>query len=552
MIHPIRLTPLLALATALSTNAQPKLTNVVASRPSASVATYQPPTFTDPDRLKKIEATFPLIDRLYKEYATKRNFPGMAFGIVVDGKLVYSGGTGYTNVAKKTAATPKSLFRIASMTKSLTAMAILQLRDQGKLRLDDPAQLYIPALSQLTYLTADAPLITVRNLLTHSAGFPEDNPWGDRQLADSDADLITLIKGGLSNANAPGVAFEYSNLGFAMLGNIITKVSGKPYQQYITESILRPLGMNQTVWEYTSAPADLLAHGYRFVAGGPASGGPASGGPASGGPASGGPASGQWMEEPLLHDGSYGAMGGLITSIEDFGKYVAFHLAAWPPRSEAEPGPLKRSSVREMQQPWMFSGMATQARNAAGKVCPVTSSYAYGLGWSQNCEGRVAVGHSGGLPGFGSQWRILPDYGVGVIAYGNLTYAGLGSINSAVLDTLVSQAGLKPRQLPVSPILNQRKAELVKLLPDWTNAEKSGIFAENFFPDQSVETRRKAVQALYAKAGKIKKVGELVPENQLRGHFLLEGEAANIDVFFTLTPESPALIQQLDFQEVAR
>jgi len=517
-----RLIPVcILLSTLTSLSAQP------VGSPVASVKTYESPVFTDPDRLKKIQALAPTIDKLYKDYAVKRNFPALAYGVVVDGKLVYAGSTGYTDVAKKTAATPKSLFRIASMTKSLTALAILHLRDQGKLRLDDPVQQYIPELKPIAYVTADAPLITIRNLMTHSAGFPEDNPWGDRQLADSDADLINLIKGGLTSANAPGVAYEYSNLGFAMLGNIITKVSGRPYQQYITDSILKPLGMNQTLWEYTSVPADLLAHGYRSR-------------------------DGQWVEEPLLHDGSYGAMGGLITSIEDFSKYVAFHLAAWPPRSEADRGPVKRSSVREMQQPWMFSGLATQAKTSAGKPCPVTNSYGYGLGWSQNCEGRVSVGHSGGLPGFGSQWRMLPNHGIAVIAYANLTYAGLGTINSVVLDTLVSQAGLMPRQLPVSPILNQRKAELVKLLPDWTNAESSGIFAENFFPDQSVDTRRKTVQALYAKAGKIKRIGEMVPENQLRGQFIIEGENANIEVFFTLTPENPALIQQLDIAEVPR
>ncbi|GAB3546978.1 serine hydrolase domain-containing protein [Spirosoma fluminis] len=515
----------------LGTHAQTKSASGRApSRTVTSVSTYQPPVFADADRLKKIEAAFPVIDKLFKDHAARRNFPALAYGIVVDGKLVYAGSTGYTDVAKKTPATPKSLFRIASMTKSLTAMAILHLRDQGKLRLDDPVEQYIPAMKQMTYLTADSPLITIRNLMTHSAGFPEDNPWGDRQLADSDADLINLIKGGLTNSNAPGVAYEYSNLGFAMLGNIITNVSGKPYQQYITETILKPLGMNQTVWEYTKAPADLLAHGYRYV-------------------------DGQWVEEALLHDGSWGAMGGLITSIEDFSKYVALHLAAWPPRSDADNGrsdgpPVKRSSVREMQQPWMFSGLYPEAKTPSGKVCPTTTAYGYGLGWGKNCEGKVNVGHSGGLPGFGSQWRILPEYGIGVISYANLTYAGTGGVNTAVLDTLVSIAGLKPRQLPVSPILNQRKAELVKLLPDWTNAEKSGIFAENFFPDQSAERRWKTLQELYAKVGPIKKVGELIPENQLRGHFLLEGEKANIDVFFTLTPEHPALIQQLDFREV--
>jgi CubicO group peptidase (beta-lactamase class C family) len=205
-----------------------------------------------------------------------------------------------------------------------------------------------------------------------------------------------------------------------------------------------------------------------------------------------------------------------------------------------------------MQQPWTFAGLSSQARNSAGQLCPITSGYGYGLRWNQNCTGRVDVGHSGGLPGFGSQWRILPDYGIGVIAYGNLTYAGLGAINAVVIDTLVSIGKLQPRQLPVSPILAQRKAELVRLLPDFTNAERSGIFAENFFPDQSVESRRKIVQELYAKVGTIKRVGELVPENQLRGHFLLEGDRANVDVFFTLTPETPALIQQLDFREVSR
>lgn len=501
------------------------------SRTVPHVTTYQPPVFADADRTKKLETAFPIVEKLYRDAAEKRHFPGVAFGIVVDGKLVYSGGIGYTDVAKKIPATPKSLFRIASMTKSLTAMGILKLRDEGKLRLDDPAETYIPELKTHKYLTADAPRITVRNLMTHSAGFPEDNPWGDRQLADSDADLLKLIKDGITTANVPSFAYEYSNLGFAMLGHIITVVSGKPYQQYITETILKPLGMNDTQWEYSRVPADKLALGYRWQ-------------------------DDKWLDEPLLHDGSYGAMGGLITSINDFSKYVALHEAAWPPRSDDTGGPMvqpvKRSSIREMQQPWTFSGLFAQAKNSAGLVCPTASGYGYGLGWSQNCVGTIGVGHSGGLPGFGSQWRILPDYGIGVIACANLTYAGMGSVNSAVLDTLVAIGKLKPRQLPVSPILAQRKAELVKLLPDWTNAEQSGIFAENFFPDKSVAIRRKAVQDLYAKVGKIQRVGDLVPENQLRGHFLLEGETGNIDVFFTLTPENPALIQQLDFREVSK
>ncbi|QDK81543.1 beta-lactamase family protein [Spirosoma sp. KCTC 42546] len=503
-----------------------------ATRTMAHVTTYQPPVFTDADRLKRLEAAFPVVEKIYKDAAEKRHLPGIAFGIVLDGKLVYSGGVGYTDVAKKIPATAKSLFRIASMTKSLTSMAILKLRDEGKLQLDDPAENYIPELKLHKYLTADAPKITVRNLMTHSAGFPEDNPWGDRQLDDSDADLLKLIKDGISNSNVPNVTYEYSNLGFAMLGHIITVVSKKPYQQYITETILKPLGMNDTQWEYTKVPAEKLALGYRWQ-------------------------DDKWLEEPLLHDGSYGAMGGLITSIDDFSKYVALHQSAWPPSNAPDTGqnaasPIKRSSLREMQKPWTLSGLNAQAKNSAGQLCPEVTGYGYGLRWGQNCKGQVGIGHTGGLPGFGSQWRILTDYGVGIISYANLTYAGMGTVNAVVLDTLVGIGKLPPRQLPVSPILAQRKAELLKLLPDWSNAERSGIFAENFFPDKSVAIRRKVVQDLYAKVGKIERVGDLIPENQLRGHFLLEGEKANIDVFFTLTPENPALIQQLDFREVPK
>ena len=79
--------------------------------------------------------------------------------------------------------------------------------------------------------------------MTMSAGFPEDNPWGDRQLADTDKDLLALINEGLSLSNVPGVAFEYSNLGYALLGKIITNVSGMPYQQYIRKQPVKPLGM---------------------------------------------------------------------------------------------------------------------------------------------------------------------------------------------------------------------------------------------------------------------------------------------------------------------
>jgi CubicO group peptidase (beta-lactamase class C family) len=250
------------------------------------------------------------------------------------------------------------------------------------------------------------------------------------------------------------------------------------------------------------------------------------------------------VAQPLLHDGAWGAMGGMITSIEDFSKYMALHLSAWPPRSDKENPVLKRSSLREMHHPWNLSSLNWNYAYPSGRKCPTASAYTYGLRWTKDCEDRIGLGHSGGLPGFGSNWQVLPEYGIGVVCFSNITYAPTTGINTQVLDTLVRLAKLSPRQLPPSSILQTRKDQLVKLLPGWQGAEASGIFAENFFLDYFTDSLRKEAKGIFEKAGKIKKVGELVPENGLRGSFLLEGEKGNIDVFFTLTPEAVPMIQQ--------
>lgn len=488
-------------------------------------AQYQPPYFKDStNRVEKIKATQSVVDKMFKAHAERNHFPGFAWGIIVDGKLIYSGSTGYTDVAKKISANSSSDFRIASMSKSFTTLAVVKLRDEGKINLDDPASKYIPEMKKIKYLTSDAGSITVRHLMNHAAGFPEDNPWGDRQLADTDKELLDLISNEVSFSNVPGFAYEYSNLGFALLGRILTNVSGKPYQQYINDNILKPLGMNNTYWEYKKVPAEKLAHGYRWQ-------------------------NGNWLEEELLSDGSYGAMGGLITTIEDFTKYMALHMNAWPPRSGSESSILKRSSLREMQTSGIFSGMNTAFRYPDGRTCAVTSTYAYGLGMTRDCEGKIWIGHSGGLPGFGSNWRFYPDYGIGVVCFANLTYAPTAMINLGVIDTIMKMADLKPRTLPVSPILQQRKEQLVKLLPHWNHATTGGMFAENFFPDRPLDSLKKLSATLFEKSGNINKVTALIPENQLRGTFTMEGEKSDIVIFFTLTPEKIPLIQELQMFE---
>ena len=489
---------------------------------SNSVQKYSIPHFQDSSSFAKLQSLSPVVDKIFSDYADKNHFPALSYGVIAGGQLIYSGNVGTANLADKTVATSKSLFRIASMSKSFTAMAILKLRDEGKLSITDPVSKFIPEINQAGALTKDAPPITIQNLLTMSAGFPEDNPWGDRQLDAADADLLKQISEGISFSNVPGVTYEYSNMGFAMLGKIISTVSGSPYQQYITENIMKPIGMNDSRWEYDDVPKEQLALGYQWI-------------------------DNEWKEIPLLHDGAYGAMGGLICSIEDFGKYVALHLSAWPARNEIESGPVRRSSIREMHQPWRFNNLFTNAKTRNGESCPIAVGYGYGLGWRKDCNGLVRISHSGGLPGFGSEWRMYPEYGIGIVSFSNHTYGAPGAPNALALDTLISLAGLKPRILSPSDILLKRHDELVKLLPAW-NEDQGNIFAVNFFLDESRERRKEATHKIFEEAGAILSVKPLSPENQLRGSFVIEGTKKNVWVFFTLTPEKEALIQQLDVE----
>ncbi len=481
-----------------------------------SPANFSPASFNDPTRLERIKKAIPVIEKMYKDFSIANHFPGYAYGIVVDGQLLYKGAQGYANLDEKIPATTSSMFRIASMSKSFTSLAILHLRDAGKLKLDDPVEMYIPELKGQG-LTNDAPVITIRHLMSHSAGFPEDNPWGDRQLADSEKDLKDLINGKLSFSNVAGVEYEYSNLGFAMLGYIIHKVAGLSYDEYIQKNILNPLGMNETTYEYTVIPKEKFAFGYRYI-------------------------NDKWRKEQPLKDGIYGAMGGMITSIDMFGKYVAMHESAWPERNDTETLPVKRSSIREMHQPARFISLNPSYTFPSGKKLATTGSYTYGLRWTIDAEHKKNIGHSGGLPGFGSNWQFLPDYGVGVILFANVTYAPTTLINTAVMDTLVQLAMLKPRQVSVSPILAKRQQELIKIIPTWDNT--GSIFAENFFDDYPIDMLKDGSVNLFKEVGPIVNVNNMIAENQLRGYCIIDCKNGKLKLSFTLSPENPALIQE--------
>src|SRR5215212_1732362 len=247
-----RLVPVVLLALAAPVGAQ---------EPSGAMP---PARFADPDRVAKLRSALPEIDRLMRTFAETSKVPGIAYGVIVDGKLLHAGTTGLREVGSRSPVDTGTVFRIASMTKSFTALAILKLRDEGRLSLEDPAEKYVPELASLRYPTTDSPKITVRHLLSHSSGWPEDNPWGDQQLAATQEEMSAMIRRGIPFSTSPGTGYEYSNFGFAILGRVVANVSGMPYARYVRTNILLPLGMTSTTLEARDVPSDRLAHGYRL------------------------------------------------------------------------------------------------------------------------------------------------------------------------------------------------------------------------------------------------------------------------------------------------
>ena len=481
--------------------------------------------FADPQRKQKLAAAFPEIERLFKNFVERQQRPGVIFGVIIDGELVLVKSAGVRDTTTNAPVTPETVFRIASMTKSFTAMAILKLRDEGKLSLEDPVARYVPELAKLPYPTTDSQALNIRHLLTHSEGFPEDNPWGDRQLAQSDKTMREWMRTGIPFSTSPGTAFEYSNYGFAILGQIVAKASGRPYDVYVRDNILRPLGMNASTFEKSAVPADKIALGYRWE-------------------------NNAWKPEPILAHGSFGAMGGLWTNTNDLARYVAFLMSAFPPRDEADRGPIKRSSAREMQQVWRLSPASAFRSTVDAPLQLGVSGYGYGLGVSQDCRFTHVVGHGGGLPGYGSLMRWLPGHGVGLIAMSNLTYGGFNVLFNDVTAALHRTGALQPRVVKPSQALLSAQADVSQLITKWDDSLAERVAADNLFLDVAADVRQENWKALAQQHGTCRPATSIKPENALRGEWRMMCDRGWLNVFITLAPTMPPKVQLININPV--
>jgi CubicO group peptidase (beta-lactamase class C family) len=393
----------------------------------------------------------------FNTFRAEKDIPGIAFGLIHDGNLIYASGQGEKVLGTGNAPSADSVFRIASMTKSFTATAVLKLRDKGLLQLEAPITTYLPWSATIGLPASSAP-ITVRDLLTMGAGLPTDDPWGDRQESLPLSEFDAMVAEGLTFNRNANTAFEYSNLSYALLGRIISVVAGEEYETYVTREILERLGMSSSTFFTDAISDENRAVGYaKFDSG--------------------------LTEEPATKHGAFTPMGGLHSTVNDLAKWVATY----------------QSGREEEQNPYRF---AQSWLAGAFEDCPeriVSSSYGYGLFIDDDANLGRFVHHSGGYPGFGSHMRWHQQSGWAIIALGNVTYAPVRVVCTDILNYLVhEQLKMATTKPELNPATEGAIDVVNSLLNQWDDSLANQWFTENMDLDQPREERKAEFQKITA------------------------------------------------------
>jgi CubicO group peptidase (beta-lactamase class C family) len=472
-------------------------------------------------------------DELVADFQRSGGAPAVAYGIVAGGALRHTGGYGQRWLGGP-APDAGTVFRIASMTKSFTAAALLALRDDGALRLDDPVGLLVPELRGMRQVSADAPDITVRHLLTMTAGFPTDDPWGDRQQGLPLAEFATLLRRGVRQAWAPGTVFEYSNLGYALLGQVVTAAAGASYQDFVASRLLGPLGLDRTGYELADFDPAGLARGYQRGAAG-------------------------WAELVPDGNGAFAPMGGVFSCVRDLARWVTGLAAGFPAGAEADggPHPLRRASRREMQLPQVAIPPYPALPLPGGAGLGSQFSYGFGLFIEEHPAWGRLVFHGGGYPGFGSHMRWHPASGLAVVVLANSTYAAAHPLAGQLLDALLRAAPAAPAGQPRArgpvpapgtpwPETRQAQQAVDELLRSWDDAAADRIFSPNVAQDEPYAARREKAALAWQRLGPPS--GAARPaESDSPAHlrWWLRGERGEAAVEIKLTPEDSPRVQAL-------
>ncbi|WP_052350364.1 serine hydrolase domain-containing protein [Paenibacillus gorillae] len=328
-------------------------------------------------------------------------YTGLAVGIVKDDEILFAGEYGTADISTGDAVVPSTLFHQASVSKTFVAMAVMQLVENGVVELDEPLINYLPYFEMEDERYGD---ITIRQLLSHTSGMPdeEDYAWDRPEFDEQSLERYVKSIAPRKLLTEPGCTFAYSNIGFEILGDVIAKVSGMSFEQYMKENILEPAGMKSSSFLKQEIEANLAAPHVRKADG-----------------------SEVYVSEVFPYNRAHAPSSTLYTNVEDMCQCMLMHL-----NQGAENGiynALKSSSYAEMWKPQASIGEEQES----GHI---------GLSWFLGeHKGIRTLSHSGWDTGFLSDLFILPDNKIAFIVMTNGDYNDLSSVTFPLLDLLRDQ-----------------------------------------------------------------------------------------------------------------
>lgn len=342
-----------------------------------------------------IESIKAYVGQLARHEMRKNDIAAISIALVDDQTVLWAEGFGDADKAAGRPATADTLYRVGSISKLFTAAAAMQLAEQGKLQLDRPLRDALPEFAFHSRFDATA-AITPRNLMTHHSGLPRDYSKG--MFTKNPEPFTELVRHMRASdaAYPPDLLFSYSNIGVTLLGHAIQNTSGKPFADYMQQSILAPLGMHSARFEAGLAASDQMAKPYR---------------------------KGALVDEPALRDVP---AGGLNASVRDLARFLAMVFADG---RAGDRQVLKPETVREMLRP----------QNTA---VPLDFNFHNGLGWMLSTLGDSTIQgagpvahHAGAMIHYRAQLYALPEHKLGVVVLANSGSAG-HSVDRVATETL--------------------------------------------------------------------------------------------------------------------
>lgn len=361
----------------------------------------------DPD----VQAAQRLFTAWLEGQMLERGLPGISVGVVADQDLVWATGFGVADTTAKTPMTPQTRFRMASHSKLFTATAIMQLREQGKLRLDDPVSMHLPWFA-VKRAEPDDPPITIEELLTHSSGLPRE---AGSHWTTFDFPTTAQLRGLMPDRQAPfppETRWKYSNLAYAVAGMVIEQVTGQTWSDYLQRHIFDPLGMSASSVD-RNVSGLAVGYGRRRP-------------------------DGTRMVNPFIDARGMAAATGLTSTVDDMAQFVSAQFRKGP-RGGAQI--LSTGSLREMHRIRVLESNWTQG-NAIGFAV-------------RKAGDKVYVSHGGSYPGYQTNTMLWPEGKVGVIVLTNADDGNPGGIATELMNTVgqavAKAAAAAPAVVPWDP-----------------------------------------------------------------------------------------------------